>query len=227
LLTPAEEVLQNLQLEIELQGLSNVERMKRIALLRAETDASTENGQAISDAIDQIAANEDQIRAMDAFRDSASDLFVDIADGSKSAKDAFGDFMDSLRTRILRMLAEKLIEKLFGAFGSTGGGSSGEGFAGFFASIFGEGRAGGGTLVPGKLHEVNELGKPELLNVGKKQFIMGTPNSNVVPIDKARGSNTSNTNITVNLPPSIRRDTANQVAVATAITLRKERARNA
>ncbi len=223
LLTPAEEVLASLELEIELQGLSNVERAKRIALLHADTDASTEAGQAIVVAMDRIAANDEVIEALDAFRSSASDALVDFADGSRSAKDAFGDFIDTLRTRLLRMIAENLIEKALGGFGSTGGGQVGGGIAGIFASIFGGGRAHGGPVFPGKLHPVTELGKPEILDVGKDRFLLSPQGGNVTPISQGRNSTT---NITVNLPPQIRRTTAQQMAQRINQEQRRASARN-
>ena len=158
LLSPAEQMLSSLQFELELQGLSNTEREKRIALLRAETDETTAAGAAIVATIDQLAANDEAIRAMDGFRNSATDAFVSIANGSKSAKEAFGDMMNSIRDMLLRMLAEKLIQQVFGGFGSTGGG----GFGGAIASFFGGGRAVGGPVRKGTPYLVGEQG-PELI----------------------------------------------------------------
>jgi len=43
-------------------------------------------------------------------------------DGSKSAKEAFSDFVDSILAGIARIVAQKLTESLFGSMGQSGGG---------------------------------------------------------------------------------------------------------
>lgn len=180
-LTPAEELIASLELELELMGLSNIERQKRIALIQAGTDATEEEKAAIIASIEALNANDDVIVLMDSFRDASIEALSAFADGSRSAGDAFDHFMDTMKSRILQMLASKLIEKLFGSFGSSS-------FGGFLSSIFGPGRASGGAVTGGKIHPVNELGQPELLNVGNKQFLLPTPaGGNVVPLHPGGG----------------------------------------
>jgi len=223
MMTPAEELIASLQLELELQGLSNLERAKRIALIQAGTDATKEEIETINASLDQLAKNDEVIEAMDNFRDAASDALVSFANGSKSAKESFGDFMETVRNRLLRMIAEKLIEKAFGAYGTTGSGGSTGGIGNFISSLFGGGKAHGGRVSGGKFYEVNENG-PELLNVGNKQLLMpDARGGNVVPIKQAQNKTT---NITVNLPPQIRRSTAEQVAVQVSRAQSRASARN-
>ena len=64
------------------------------------------------------------IEALDTFRSASKDLFVDFASGTKSMGDAFDDFARRLRQRALELIAEKLIEQIFGAFGTAGGGGA-------------------------------------------------------------------------------------------------------
>jgi hypothetical protein len=206
-----------------LQGLDNIERQKRIALMYAETDATSRLGQQIEQLVDQRAANDDLIRSMDILRSSSVELFTSVADGSKSAKDAFKDFMGDMRTRILRMLAEKLVERLFGGFGSTGGGSAGGGIAAIFGGLFGGARGSGGPVGPGRIYQVNEQG-PELLNIGRQQFLMtGQQSGNVVPITH---NNDNTTNITINTPPQVKQVTGQQYANTVSEGQRRADARN-
>jgi len=202
--TPAEEELQRLRDELELIGLTNEERAKRIFLMNnpdATQEEVDEAGRLVG-AIDQASRAQ---QAMDQFRSSATDAFASFLDGSMSAKDAFEAFADSVVQQIARILAEQAIAALFGGQGATGGGSFGGMIGSFFGSIFGGGRASGGAVLPGRSYRVNENG-PEILTYQGKDYLMtGSGGGMVKPT--AGGAN-----ITVNVAPTTDRRTAQQIA---------------
>ena len=202
--TPAEEELERLRQELELIGLTNEERAKRIFLMNnpdATQEQVDEAGKLVG-AIDQASRAQ---QAMDQFRSSATDAFASFLDGSMSAKDAFEAFADSVVQQIARILAEQAIAALFGEQGSMGGGMGGGIIGDLFGSIFGGGRASGGAVLPGRSYRVNENG-PEILTYQGKDYLMtGSGGGMVKPT--AGGAN-----ITVNVAPTTDRRTAQQIA---------------
>ena len=182
-----------------------------------------------------------------------SSAFVDFADGTKTAKDAFGSMIDSMYKQALAFVANKAIQALFDSFGMAGGAQTPGSSAGGWGSLFGNlvnafsggggvstdasgwtgagidvggGLAAGGPAAPGSIHPVAENG-PEVLQVGGKSYLlMGAQGGTVVPnnrIGQAAG-NTTVTNIYVQ-PTSTRR-TADQIATANARTQRIATTRN-
>lgn len=68
-------------------------------------------------------------------------------------------------------------------------------------SIFGGGRAGGGSVQAGRLYEVNERDGPgELLRVGGRQYLMPRQDGTVVPQSGQASARGGAVNITINLP---------------------------
>jgi hypothetical protein len=105
-----------------------------------------------------------------------------MAEFCTSGKADFSDMVNSIIKDLLKMSFYQNISPIFsgisGWISNLGGGSSG-GFTSSTYSSFGSsfsflsgGRAGGGSVSPGKMYEVNETGIPELLNVGNRQFLM-------------------------------------------------------
>lgn len=83
------------------------------------------------------------------FEDSAASAFEEFINGTKSAKDAFLSFADSVVAQINRMAAQSLAQELFGGFFS-GGGGGGDLIGSIVGSIFGGGKSsGGGNASPG------------------------------------------------------------------------------
>lgn len=79
------------------------------------------------------------------FKDAGADAFEGFISGSKSAKEAFLDFADSVVAQINRIAAQQLAESVFGSV------SSGGGLGGIFGSLFGGGGNGfdsGGQPIP-------------------------------------------------------------------------------
>lgn len=159
---PARQLLEDLKFELELLGMTNLEREKAIALRWANVDAASEEGKAIAKAMEEVDAAQRQVEGQDAFRRELKGLFVDVASGAKSASEAIDGFFDNLRARALEAIAERLINQLFGQTGSTDGGAAGSGWAAFIGGLFGGARAAGGPMVPGKAYLVGEEG-PELV----------------------------------------------------------------
>jgi hypothetical protein len=109
------------------------------------------------------------------FENSLGNAFGDFINGTKSAKDAFKDFASSVTNEIGQLVGKQLAKQLFNSiFESSGssGGASGFNIGGFFASIFGGGRAAGGPVLPNTLYRVNERG-PEMFEAANgNQFLM-------------------------------------------------------
>jgi len=180
------------------------------------------------------------------FTSGFADAFVEFGTHAKTAKEAFGDFIDTLYADALRFVANKAIAGFFELLQGThkqtfdanaltngfniggSGGNSGSGFwsdvGSIFSSMFGGGRAGGGPVAAGGLYQVNENG-PELLAVGGRQYLMMGPQSGTVqPASRSRAPG----GITLNqyIQPTSTRRTADQVATATSRQLRIAAARN-
>lgn len=69
---------------------------------------------------------------------AAKGFFVDILEGTKSAKDAFADFATSILNTLNDLIAQQLVEELFGSIlGSSGGSGDGFNLGSFLGGIFG------------------------------------------------------------------------------------------
>ena len=67
---------------------------------------------------------------------------------------------------VTRMIAERWIQQLFGATGTTGSSTTGGNFFGsLIGALFGGGKAAGGWAMPNTMYEVNERGF-EMASVG-------------------------------------------------------------
>lgn len=161
----AQRVLDDLNLEIEALGKSAEWIAKRNALLHAGVDAESAMGRAITQTVEELyrqgKAVEQTVEILDTFRSSASTALADVLTGTKSLKDAFIDMLDAIAARITQMLAEQMIERLFGQMGTTQGGSSGGWIASLASMFFGGGKASGGDVVPNRWNVVGEQG-PEI-----------------------------------------------------------------
>lgn len=204
-----QDLLDDIAFETKLLGLSNEEKEKQIALRRANVDAASAEGQAISQAIDARQAIEDQVEGLDNLREAGADLFVDLTDGVGSWKDAFADALDDLRKRILRMIAERLMEQLFGATGTNQTGQSGA-IGSFLGALFGGARAEGGPVSPGKFYEVGEKNRPELLSTNGRTYLIPGNSGSVTPA--TGGGGPVSLQQTFHVPGAIDRRTQEQLA---------------
>jgi hypothetical protein len=146
-LTPAEQLLEDLQFEISLLGKTRDEQelLTEARLLGAE--AATEQGQAALQALKDYQAAEKQnaeaVDIADGARDSFRGLLGDLREGKglwDSLTDAALNFLDVL----FEIAAKNATEQLFGAYGSTGSGTTGGGWLSAFADFFSSANSGFG-----------------------------------------------------------------------------------
>lgn len=179
-ISPAQQVIADLEEELRLLQLSNVEREIANAQRFAGVDAFSAEGQAIAEGIRAIDEARERIQFSDDLRRGFEDTFASIIDGTKSAKDAFADLGSYITSLIAQRLGAQLVDSFLGPAGSPiGGGAGGNIFTSFLGSLFGGGRAAGGWVAPGKMYEVAENG-PELLRVGNRQFLLPSATGGMV-----------------------------------------------
>lgn len=148
--------------------------------------------------------------------DGFADAFSSILDGTKSAKEAFKDMINSIMRDLMRMAVQDTFKKLFS--GATG---SGFDIGSLISGMFGGARANGGPTAPNTLYRVNERG-PELFNVGGAQFLMtGSQGGSVTPNHQLGGASTNNFYVTV--PQQTSRATGAQIAAEAARKLEMAR----
>lgn len=203
----AADVLTSIQEEIELMGMTIEQQEVYNNLKWAGVDAESEHGKLIVENTKRLQAQreqvESQVYAMDTIRDAGKGLFIDLAEGSKTFKESFVDALETIRDRLIALAAEKLIEQIFGQQGSTNTGSSGgwaQAAAQIIGSFFGGGRATGGPVTAGRMYEVGENGRPELItNANGKQYLIPGNNGNVTPLGASSGGTTPNFQININM----------------------------
>lgn len=223
--TAAEQLIADLQFENSLIGLGNLARQQEIALRYAGADATEAQKNQIRDLIAEQERAADVAEVLDVVRDSTQGLFRDLIDGSKSAKDAFKDFVDNILDGIAQIVARNLTESLFGGFDSTGGGASGGGLASLFGSFFGGGRAIGGPVSGNRLYQVAEKGQPELLEVYGKKFLIPGANGNVTPASAGGNDRGGDVYQTIQVTGTISRKSAYQLEREASMQLSKAGAR--
>ncbi len=193
-LGPREQLFADLDREIELLKMGRIERETELALERMlfelrqqginltpqEIDAAR---QRIDAKLEEIDAIQRQIAAMDEFRSNFANSVTDVLTGSKSAKDALLDLVDSFIEQMARMASQNLTGSIFGQPGTTGGGMFGDLF-GSLLSAFGGGRAYGGDVRGDKFYEVGEGNRPEMANIGGRQFLIPGNRGRVEPISQ-------------------------------------------
>ena len=141
----AKEFTENLEFQLTLLG-KTAEEQERLNLLRdLGSQANTQYGASALAALDNLQkaskAMEMQIEIADEVRSSFSGAFQDWIKGTKSFKDTFLGALESITNKLIQMLADNLMGKLFGQQGTPMGGSAG----GFFGNLFGGGGGSGGA----------------------------------------------------------------------------------
>ncbi|WP_410000509.1 hypothetical protein [Mesorhizobium sp. SP-1A] len=138
----AEKLIENLQHERDLIGLSGVELEKANALWRAGKDATAEQKAEITALVTAIysakEAHEAELHAVEELRDMAKDFASTLVDGLIDGKDAT-EVLQSAVKQLAKQLAQSGINMLFG--GGAGGGF------GLFGKLLGF--ADGGYTGPG------------------------------------------------------------------------------
>lgn len=201
-----DKTIENMKFEMDFLKLTNVERERALALKQLSIEAGSEQDKELTQLIKQREELQAQVEVMDTFRDAGKGLFIDLAEGSKSFKESFVDALETIRDRLIALAAEKLIEQIFGQQGSANTGSSGgwaQAAAQIIGSFFGGGRATGGPITAGRMYEVGENGRPELItNANGKQYLIPGNNGNVTPLGSSSGGSTPNFQININMTDS-------------------------
>ena len=117
--------------------------------------------------------------------DSFGDAFAEFITGTKTAKEAFNSFANTVIGSLAKMAAEAATKQIFGSLLGGGSGGSAGSIGGFLASLFGN--AGGGLIAPGSMRRVNENG-PEMLDVNGKQYLMNGGGSARITANHKTGS---------------------------------------
>lgn len=212
-----ESLLSDLEFENKIMQLSNSQREIEIELRRANVEAMSEEGRLISEAIirnQELGKSIDyQIDALDSIRGAGADFFSDYISGAKGLKDAFGSALDSIHSRILQMIAENLMSKLFGQNGQPGGGGFGNVLGSIFGSFFGGGLASGGPVRPNSMYEVNEFGS-EVLTMGGRDYLMTGSKGGFVNPSSRSGSGGYNQTVNLQVQGKMDRRTEEQIARA-------------
>lgn len=183
---------------LALEAIARVSENPRLVLQAEQARAAFERLRTESDL---VAQKFDTI-----FTDAGGDAFADFISGTKTASEAFRSFGDTVAQQISRMAANELSTSLFS--GLFGKGGAGGGIGGFFASIFGGGRAVGGSVSPGKFYEVNE-NQPELFERQGKTFLMtGGRGGRILP-NSGRGTSVNNM---FHLSGNVSKETQEQIA---------------
>lgn len=184
-LTQAEQVLAQIEAETSLIGLSNAEREKRIALMYAGVEASSEEGKAILAAMELMQQKQEQVSIFENvandFANAGASIFGQWIDGTESLGDAFSKMAKQMLKEMAMLIVKQAILAAFGQGGGAGGSFS-------WGAVFGGGKAAGGPVDGGKAYLVGEDG-PEI--------IIPRSNSTVIPNDQVMQSGTNN--VTVNI----------------------------
>lgn len=163
--------------------------------------------------------------------DAAGNAFGDFISGTKSAKDAFKDFANTVISEIARMAAKDLAKSLFGGGGQATGGV-GFNFGSLLSSFFG---GGGGGDALGSFINLKGFDSGGFTGMGaandpagivhKGEYVLTaeqTRRIGVANLDRGNlGSGTNIVNVTV--PGRIDRETATQVANQISLQQRRSR----
>lgn len=210
-LTPEQQFVDGLKFELEMMQLGNDEREREIALRQLGAEATAAQRDEVTQLIGAIQSErEAQARTaeataqMDGVRREASRGIEDFIMGEKGALEALEDFGRAVLRMVAQRLADQLTESIFGAFGTSGQGSSGgDLFSSFFGMLFGGGKATGGRVDPSKGYMVGENG-PE--------WFQPHAAGNIIPADRTARMGGGNTTINVNVPGTVDHRSASQIA---------------
>lgn len=140
----------------EIERLGNAAGVPASAIVAAQ-DAQRAAYEETTEAIleqQRVMASPETMAIMDGFRRGAVDTLSDIVTGAASAKDAMRSFFDGLAEQVTRMIAQRWIDQLFGAPGTSGAGTGGGNLIGSILGMFGFGGfASGGYTGPGGVNK--------------------------------------------------------------------------
>jgi hypothetical protein len=193
----------------ELSDEAAIKRNNHVAQIRAQLTEMQQLGQAVTET----------------FASGFSQAFVSFLDGTKSAKEAFGDFARSFLSTVAQMIMQQLVlNALQGVFGGAKKAASGGMFPRFAASgLAGVSSVSQATYFPkfnvvaGEAgHEMlTVLARPRMMELGGMQAVVGSAQGRQLAITDASslaGNNgtTGSVNIRVTLGPELRAEIVQQ-----------------
>ncbi len=120
----------------EVEGL--IPDMERLATAIGNPEAINRVGQLRNRVAElKITTNETAVAINGALGDGLKTLFKDVASGSKTAKEAMLDFLNSIGNKMLDILSNRFAENLLGDLGKSGGSGSSGGFGGWLTKLLG------------------------------------------------------------------------------------------
>jgi lambda family phage tail tape measure protein len=122
-LTPAQQMISDMEFELRLIGLSNVEREKAIALRWAGADATEAEREAIGRYVEDMERAREVESYVNGMKSAFVDFGVEALSNFNSVADAAEQFADRIKRMALQLLMEKAVQWLFNAF--MGGGNMG------------------------------------------------------------------------------------------------------
>ena len=187
----------------------------------------------------KVAANE----MKSTFRDAGEGALASFIDQTRSASEAWDDFVGNIRRKVAQLLSEKIIDRLFAVLGGIGtggtGGGSGGGIGNFFASLF---HSGGVVGLAGAKRRLSALAALEF--AGAPRLHAGGLASNEVPailergeevltrrdprhrMNGGRGGDTINLNLSGPDAHRVLRENRRQIEADAATILQRSRNRN-
>lgn len=189
---------------------------------RSAAEAKWQNGAsaALANYRDQALNTAGQVQA--AMENASKGMEDALVNFVTTGKLNFNDLAASIISDITRIIVkQQIVAPLMQALG---GGGEGGMLGGLFSGLFGGGRATGGPVSAGKLYEVNETGRSELLNVGGRQYLMAGQNGSVTPSAGAAGGMSQVNHFHISGP--VDRRTQQQIATAAGRGAQQAMARN-
>lgn len=223
-LDPTAQLIEDMQFELSLLGMTNKQRMEAIVLRQADASATDEQIAKIRELANAQYEGEKSAALWDSAQRSLSESIYDAVSGTKSLKDAVLDFLDSLSRNILQQFADDWAETITSSIrgmansnqsaSASGGASGGIDWASLIGSLFGGGRASGGPVRKGRLYEVGERG-PELLQSGGRNFMIPGRDGYVQPNGAMQGGPAVVLTQNINVQGRIDQRSASQIATET------------
>jgi TP901 family phage tail tape measure protein len=184
-------VVEALKAEIALVGESEEVRRLDQELRKAGVDIHSEEGQAISDLVEQLTQLEAKEKAvadtMQGIENAAQGFFTGVLSGAKD--------LESAISNVLQQLGQLFLNNAFQMLWGGGGGIGGGGLGGFLGGLFG--RATGGPAQAGMPYMVNEkTPNSELFVPSQSGAVLNVPQAQAALRDAARPVIQPNVNVT-------------------------------